>query len=366
VTVGFYSPLPPARSGVADYAAALLPALQRYADVRVSSPRADLRLYHLGNNGLHRKIYSLALERPGAAVLHDVVLHHMLLGFFDENRYVDEFVYNYGEWSRDLARHLWETRKRSGSDPRYFQYAMLRRIAETSKVLIVHNPAAAAVVRAHAPAARLVEIPHLFTQPELPAEWEVARVRRSMGLAPHTFVFGVFGYLRESKRLNAILQVFRQLREAGLDLGLLVAGEFVSEDLARAVEPYLREPGVVRMGYAPEAEFWKLASAVDAGIALRYPAAGETSGIAIRFMGIGKPVLLTDCEENFRFPETVCLRVTPGVAETASLAAQMTWLVQSREAAREIGRRARVYIRENHSLDTVAALYAEAMRSCLD
>ncbi len=362
MTVGFHSPLPPARSGVADYAAALLPALQRHADVRVGSSRTDLCVYHLGNNDLHRDIYSLALERPGAVVLHDVVLHHMLLGSLDESRYVSEFVYNYGEWSRDLARELWETRKRSGSDPRYFQYAMLRRIAESSKVIIVHNPAAAAVVRAHSPAVRVVEIPHFFAPPELPAEWEVARVRRSMNLAPHTFVFGVFGYLRESKRLHAVFRAFRELRGAGLDLGLLIAGEFVSEDLARAVEPYLREPGVVRMGYAPEREFWKLATSIDAGIALRYPAAGETSGIAIRFMGIGKPVLLTDCEENSRFPDTVCLRVVPGAAETASLAAQMTWLAQSRSAAREIGRRARAFVQEKHSLVAAAALYWETLR----
>jgi hypothetical protein len=41
---------------------------------------------------------------------------------------------------------------------------------------------------------------------------------------------------------------------------------------------------------------------VDACINLRYPAAGETSGIAIRLMGIGKPVLLTD-GEVLAFPE---------------------------------------------------------------
>ena len=42
VTVGFYSPLPPARTGVADYAAALLAALRRLGPVEVAPERCDV------------------------------------------------------------------------------------------------------------------------------------------------------------------------------------------------------------------------------------------------------------------------------------------------------------------------------------
>ena len=51
---------------------------------------------------------------------------------------------------------------------------------------------------------------------------------------------------------------------------------------------------------------------MDACINLRYPLGGETSGIAIRLMGIGKPVLVTDGEEYARFPEDACLRIAGG------------------------------------------------------
>jgi hypothetical protein len=79
-------------------------------------------------------------------------------------------------------------------------------------------------------------------------------------------------------------------------------GHFVSSDLARAVGPLLRGPGIVRLPYLVERDFWRAALAVDACINLRYPAAGETSGIAIRLMGVSKPVLLTAGEENSRYP----------------------------------------------------------------
>jgi hypothetical protein len=78
------------------------------------------------------------------------------------------------------------------------------------------------------------------------------------------------------------------------------------------VAPLLGAPGVVRLPYLAEREFWLAARAVDACINLRYPAAGESSGIAIRMMGIGKPVLLTDGLESRRFPRTPACASRPG------------------------------------------------------
>ena len=65
-------------------------------------------------------------------MLHDAVLQHFFLGLFDEYHYVDEFVYNYGEWMRALAGELWSNRARSAADPRYFECPMLKRIASVS------------------------------------------------------------------------------------------------------------------------------------------------------------------------------------------------------------------------------------------
>ena len=364
MTAGFHAPLPPARTGVADYAAALLSALRMHGSVEVDSTTADVHLYHLGNNSLHRETYEQALARPGVAVLHDAVLHHLLLGSLESGQYVEEFVYNYGEWHREFAMELWRARRLSGTDPRYFRYAMLRRIAETSRAVIVHNPAAAAIVRAHAAAARVFEIPHLFVEPALPSEWENTRLRRELGLRPHSALFGVFGYLRESKRLPVVLRVFERLRLELPEVSLLIAGEFASSDLARAVQPLLERTGILRMGYVPAPEFWQLAAATDVCINLRHPAAGETSGIGIRFMGIGKPVILSEGAENSRFPEAACLRVPAGVEEVEALASYMTWLAQFPDAAREIGRRAQAHIREHHSLERVADAYWEVLQTC--
>jgi glycosyltransferase involved in cell wall biosynthesis len=357
VTVGFHSPLPPARTGVADYSAALLRALKKRGDVRPGATQADVHLYHVGNNQLHRGIYQQAIERPGVVVLHDAVLQHLFLGSSTEAVYVDEFVYNYGEWNRDRGQQLWRDRAASATDERYFRYPMIRRIAERSLAVVVHNQGAAEMVRQHAPDARVVVIPHLFDPP--PAMDPVAPLafRQAAGIALDAYLFGVFGFLRESKRLLHVLEMFGQLRAANPRVALLVAGEFVSSDLERACEPLLANPGVYRVPYLSERDFWSAASAVDCCVNLRVPAAGETSGIAIRMMGIGKPVVLTDTLENAGFPKGSFLPVPSGVAERAALFDYICILALDRALSGDIGRVASDHVRREHSIERVSELY---------
>ncbi len=357
--IGFHSPMPPARTGVADYSAALAGALRAAGhDVRIGG-EGDVELQHIGNNALHRGIYERALARPGAVILHDAVLQHFYLGFGDETRYVEEFVHNYGEWHRGTAHALWRNRARSGADPQYFGFPMLRRVADAARLVIVHNPGAAAMVRTHSPGARVAELPHLFTAPPTPPTWHDAlALRQEWGLPAGTLLFGVFGYLRESKRLHTVLAAARR---AGA--WLLVAGEFVSEDYARAMEPLLREePRVIRVArHLSEDAFWNHAQAVDACINLRYPTAGETSGIAIRLMGLGKPVLLTGGPEASAFPDDTCLRIDAGTAEEEMLALSMAALMQAPGAARQMGLQAQEYIQRMHAPARVAAQLTELL-----
>ncbi len=270
-------------------------------------------------------------------------------------------MYNYGEWNRGLAADLWRERAASGADPRYFAHPMLRRIAERALAIIVHNPAAAAAVKKHAPAARVVEIPHLFHAPALPSQSEALRFRQRLGAGPGTRLFGVFGYLRESKRLYSVVQAFAKVHEELPDTALLIAGAFASTDLARAVEPLLSAPGVIRLPYLEEREFWLAACAVDAGINLRYPAAGESSGIAIRLMGLGKPVMLTDSAECARFPEDACIRIPAGPGEGDSLRAHLILLTSMSVVGRAIGERGAAHIREHHRVETIGNRYWELL-----
>ncbi|MBI3667834.1 MAG: glycosyltransferase family 4 protein [Acidobacteria bacterium] len=354
--LAFVSPLPPAPTGVADYAAGLLAELRRHAQVDVlTEARAgyDNALYHLGNNPLHLPAYRAALAEPGVAVLHDAVLHHFLLGTLDERAYIEEFVYNYGEWMRDLGRELWRSRSRSSSDRRYFQYPLLRRVVDRSRAVVVHNPGARRIVEAVVPGKQVAEIPHYFISRALPGE--APRTRERLGIGAEEIVIGTFGYLRDSMRMRSILKALPAVPRARF----LLVGEFVSADLERSLAPLLAACGVIRTGHVSEDEFWRLAEITDIVVNLRDPSAGETSGIGIKMMGIGKPVLVTAGEETAAFPELAVIRIDPGEAEVEMLAEYLRALAGSEEMRREIGRRAAQHIAENHTLERAAKMYLD-------
>ena len=355
MTVGFFSPLPPDRTGVAEYSESLLRALRRFGHVTVAPESANVNLYHIGNNQLHRSIYERALKTPGVVVLHDAVLHHFLLGSLSQDQYESEFVYNYGDWNRSLAASLWAGRALSGVDDRYFRYGMLRRLVERSLAIVVHNAAAAASVRAHVADANVVEIPHLFDPPSDVSPHDL-RVPRG------TVLFGIFGHLRESKRVLQVLRLWRRLPEPA---HLLIAGEWVSRDLAKVVEPLLEHPRIHRVGFTPDREFWSLARRVDACINLRYPSAAETSGIGVRLMGLGRTVLATSGPEMAGYPPGSYLPIEGGLHEAASLELSLHWLLRSPSALRDIGAFAARHIAQCHSPEHVAGLYWQCLRDAI-
>src|ERR1051325_3056318 len=171
--LAYFSPLPPSKSGIADYSAELLPFLARGAEVAVFVEQArelsnnqgradyevydaahfdelhaqkpfDLCLYHHGNNPYHEYIYERALATPGISVLHEHCLHHLMawktLGREDEEGYWDEMFYAYGRRGSQIA----EMRARDvGSEYQQFLMPLNRRLVEHSLGVIVHNQYAA-------------------------------------------------------------------------------------------------------------------------------------------------------------------------------------------------------------------------------
>src|SRR5260370_738617 len=88
--IAWFSPLPPARTGIADYSASVLPlldaaglAIDRFEernphDFVWHHPRAphDLSAYQLGNAPWHDFMWGYLFRYPGLVVRHDARLHH--------------------------------------------------------------------------------------------------------------------------------------------------------------------------------------------------------------------------------------------------------------------------------------------------
>lgn len=375
--IALVSPLPPAPTGVAEYTVRLRAALERYVAERgggftfeatdsftPDSLRAfDARIYQIGNNGLHAAAYRAALEVPGIVVLHDAVLHHFLLGLLSEQEYRAEIVFNYGGWYGDVAAELWRDRGHAMADDRYFRYPLLRRLVEASRAVIVHNPKAALLartaLRTGSRTVEVVEVPHYVEVPERPPAQEIAAKRKQLGIPAEALVVSCFGYMRPPKRLHSLLEAIRRVT---FPCRVLIVGEFVSAGYEASLGELLSDPRVIRLPYVSDAEFWRLAAVTDVCVNLRYPSVGETSGVAMKMMGAGKPVLVTGGEEYSRFPELAVIRVDSGEAEAEMLAHFLQALATDAEMRGVVGRTAAAYVREHHGLERVAGEYLEAIR----
>jgi len=359
------SPLPPAHSGVADFSAALAEALAARSEVtatenpsREALAQAERRLYQIGNNGLHGAAYEAALQFPGVVELHDAVLHHLLLGRLDREQYVAEIVYNEGEWARGEAERLWERRGHAPVDEAYFKRPMLRRIVEAATAVIVHNPAAAQAVRAASPQGCIFEIPHFVDPPDPITDAERLSARERLGLADDQVLVSCFGFQRPTKRLRSVL---RSAARIGRPLRVLIAGRFVSADYEQSLAPLLEEADAIRVPWVPEEEFRSLAAATDVCANLRYPGAGETSGIAMRLMALARPVVMTEALETAPFPDSAVFRIDSGELEEAMLEEALRLLVARPDLRRTMGAEARRHILAEHALDRLLPRYFEAL-----
>ena len=368
VRVAYYSPLPPDRSGVADYSALLLPALGALVELEiVSRPgqrvsrNVDLRLFHIGNNpGAHGWILEELERSRGVVVLHDFVVHHLVagvtLGRGDALGYLDAMQGEAGVVGRSLAHAvvdglvppLWEVRPH--------EFPLTRTVIQHADGLIVHSYYVEEAVSRLRFAGPVWRIP-------MPA-WPDAHVAAAALPREADFVIGCFGHMNPSKRIPELLTAFDRLRKAGYDALLVLAGlpgpGFTLRGHLDSLG--LREPDdVVVFPYVEEHELWSLAERCDVCVNLRWPTMGETSGAALRMLSLGKPLVVSDVGWFSELPDAVAAKVPVDEWEIDMLAAVLARLAGDERLRAEMGAAAVAYTEREHALPLVADRYLAAL-----
>jgi glycosyltransferase involved in cell wall biosynthesis len=362
VKVAYYSPLPPSRSGIADYSELLLPALrERVSEVVLArpgerrQPAADVAVYHVGNDpDAHGWIVDALRERPGVVVLHEFVLHHLIsgitLGRGDAAGYCDAFERELGVLGRLIALGvadnslplLWETQPE--------RFPLAGTVLDLASGVIVHSRYVEARVRDAGFAGPVWRVPH-------PA-WPVAEVAPADDVGGDPLV-GCFGNMNVNKRIPQLLEAFALLRERRPGARLLLAGATAERfDLGRRLERFDLGDSLVREEYVPEERLWSLMAACDVLVNLRSPTMGETSGAAIRALGLGKPMLVSDVGWFAELPGGVALRVPVDEYEVATIAGALELAADHADA---LGAAARDYVAREHDLGRAADGYSRAL-----
>lgn len=367
MNIAYVSPFPPDTSGIADYSALLLPALARRLDVRVvrrgrTLPRdVDLVVYHIGNDvDAHGWIVRLLERRRGIVVLHDFVLHHLIAGLTvgrgDGESYLRAMEQEAGVAGRLLGHGVLDGRVPSLWETRPQDFPLVGPILARADGVIVHSSYVARRVRMREYEGRIWRIPHPAWQAPPPRPTPLPRRGRT--------VVGCFGHLNVSKRLPQLMEAVGRLRAHGRPLLLLLAGSVTPGlELEERAARFGLEPGrdLLRLGRVPENRLWNLLYATDICVTLRHPTMGETSGMAIRALSAGRPLVVSDCGWFGELPRGVVAKVPVDTWEVDTLTAILERLTDDAQLRQDMGLAAAEYVRSEHDLERVADLYAAAL-----
>jgi len=361
VKVDYYSPLPPERSGIADYSAILLPELRKRIDVEVvrrgrrwgrRRAQGNVALYHVGNDPEHHSwIVEELRRRPGVVVLHDFVLHHLIAGMTvgrsDADGYLDAMQREAGVVGRMLAHGVVDGLLPPAWERRAAEYPLTGEVLVEASGVIVHSAYVERRVREYGFTGPVWRIPL--------AAWPMPAQVPDAGLPQDRLIVGSFGHLNPAKRVPKLIEGFRRVRERRPEALLMLVGS-----VAPGVDLELPEDAL-HFDYVSEDRLWSLLAAADICVSLRYPTMGETSGIAVRALEAGRPQIVSDIGWFSELPDEVALKVPVGGDEVEVLAAQLERLGGDAELRARMGAAAEKLARREHDTGRVAEAYIAAL-----
>jgi glycosyltransferase involved in cell wall biosynthesis/SAM-dependent methyltransferase len=370
--VAFFSPLPPAKSGIADYSAALLEHWKGSIEVETfaakpaafDASRYDVCVYQLGNNPYHDFVYEAALKHPGVVVMHEANLHHLVADLTinrnDWDGYLREVGRNHGPEAQEYAERYVRTRQKAPD----YSLPMMRTVLAGSRGAIVHSDAVGVELRAQGFEGPMARIPHgAWTEPVDRMSYR-ARLGLFTSLEESTPLIGVFGFLKPYKRIAESLRAFRRLVRALPEARMILVGEAHPElPLQSLIASMGLKEQVRHLDFVPMEDFNGYLGACDIVLNLRYPTVGESSGTLQRALGMGKAVIVSDVGSFRELPDDICLKAPVDATEEKHLFEYLA-LLSSRPAVRNaLGERARAWAERECSWDAVARRYVEFLET---
>jgi glycosyltransferase involved in cell wall biosynthesis len=399
--LAFVSPLPPAASGIADYAADLLALVAPHHDIElfhaqesVDTARLpdglplhassgflerhrrrpfDLAVYQIGNSRGHDFLYALVSRVPGLLVLHDLVLHHARAAQFLEAEPVRAWRANPASgtakqraqgvleaWRAELeytypaqGARLFAAQLGTVGDLLPYAYPLFRIPVEASRLVAVHNRFMAEAIREEVPGACVVCAPMPMSRVAVAAR-AVRELRARLGFDTSHLVVGVFGLLTPEKRPLGVARAIARVASAHDGLRLLLVGPV--PERAR-LESDLERLGVrgrtVFTGRVPLSELAAYIEAADVVAHLRYPTARETSAALLRVLAQGRPTIVSDLEQQAELPGAAVLRVDLA-DEDAALTAALRRLAGDAALRRRLAEAAADFVSREHAPSRVA------------
>jgi glycosyltransferase involved in cell wall biosynthesis len=387
--LAYISPLPPEKSGIADYSAELLPELAHYYDIDlitdlkdITDPRlvssfrrrsvAEFRhrareyervLYQFGNSTFHSHMFPLLTKYPGTVVLHDFFLSG-ILHYLEATASGPVFRQALYRSHGYPALQLWHSK---GAEEADLTYPCCLEVLQSAQGVIVHSEHAlrlaeqffSLVAEGH-----LVKIPSLRRLPEKP---DRAASRQALGLSNDAFMVCSFGIVHPTKLDDRLLGAWLS-SDLGRDERCCLV--FVGDGQRSPYEEMLRQQvsasgsgGRVKItGYADAETYRHYLAAADVAVQLRTLSRGETSRSILDCLAHGLSTVVNSHGSLAELPSDAVVKL-PDDFTDAELTAVLEQLYHDPARHEALGQAAMDYVRKHLNPAQIARQYAEAIES---
>ncbi|MCL2178247.1 MAG: glycosyltransferase [Cystobacterineae bacterium] len=394
--LAFLTPLPPAKSGISNYSAELLPFLARYFDIDVYideqtvsddfcrsafkiyhystfeavADAYDFILYQFGNSPFHSHMFSLLERFPGVVALHDVflglILRHMDRAMNYPGLFLREMLYSHGHRARCQLN--------AGPNQTQNEHETLIELPCTKRVLnqalgiISHSPFALTVARKHYPEgfrAPYRIINHLRILPPKMDEQKREAIRRKLGIPEPALVIASFGHVADTKRGDLLLQALLTNPLADDNrLHLIFVGQLSGDEFGCHLQQLIHQSGIENRiqitGFVDDNAYQQWLSVTDVAVQLREISRGETSGAVLDCLANGVPLIFNDYASFTDYPNNIVRKINHPI-DVTELAGAINELLGDSERRHTLGAAAREYVHKHHNPAHCAAQYAAAI-----
>ncbi|TFW30410.1 glycosyltransferase [Massilia horti] len=387
--LAFVSPLPPERTGIADYAVQCLPALMEYFDIelvvhqdRVQLPAAlcalaqrdvawfaahadsyDQVLYQFGNSPYHSHMFDLLQQHPGVVVLHDfylssVLAYEQMTGAMP-SAWTDALYRSHGYAALQAALAP------SGAEQAKLAYPCNLDVLQAASAVIVHSDHARSLaLQWYGPGAdrdwHLVPLPRA-----VPTRRDREQARKALGIAPDAFVVCTFGFVDASKLSHRLLEAWLasalrddpqcELVYVGANHGGTYGNELLDAIAGAGVQQRIRISG-----WADDEVYHQYLQAADVGVQLRSVSRGETSAAVLDCMNYGLATIANANGSMAALPGDAVWKLRDDFA-TFDLVQALEVLRRDATRRTGLGARAAAVIDHGHRPEHSAQRYAQVL-----
>ncbi|MGO4527064.1 FkbM family methyltransferase [Microvirga sp. 2MCAF35] len=387
--LAFVSPLPPEKSGIADYSAELIPELARYYEVEVIVAQEDVSdpwikahclirdlsyfernahgydriIYHFGNSLFHDHMLRLLDRYPGVVVLHDFYLGGLIA-------HLELYGGVHGLWASALYQSHGYNALRDRFDPAKEQDIVNNcpvnlPVLQNAQGVIVHSKHSAHLAETYYGAGISEDWSIVPFPRRMPESLDRDAARKALGFDETDFVICTFGILGETKMNQHLLDAWLKTAMIGeRGCHLIFVGQDSQnnpycERLRRSISASPAKNRIRITGFVSPEVYRQYLQAADIAVQLRALSRGETSAAVFDCLAYGVPTIVNSSGSMIELPEDSVIMLPDqfSVDELADAIMALRNEPEKRQALTQGARRAA----RQHSPDQVARQYHDAI-----